>query len=122
MFDLNVRSNAKEFTRYLDRVQKKQVPFALARALTWTVQDCQTGIIDRIGKVFRSRVKWWLKKQPTGIKIEPAKKDSLTACVYTKAYFCNIAGRWRSQDAAQGRQASNPYRQCTEKPPQVWRR
>lgn len=90
MFNLNVKSNAKEFTRYLDDVQRRQVPFALARALTWTVQDGQKAVQDHIPAVFEAKVKWWAKNQPTGIKIEPAKKDRLTAAVYTDAYFAKL--------------------------------
>ena len=90
MFVLNVKSNVKDFTRYLDNVQRRQVPFALARALTWTAQDGQSAVVDQIQKVFETRVKWWAKNQPTGIKIQPAKKDRLTALVYTDAYFAQL--------------------------------
>ena len=90
MFTLNVKPNVKEFTRYLDGVQRRQVPFALANALTWTAQDGQSAVMEQIQKVFETRVKWWAKNQPTGIKITPAKKDRLTAAVHTNAYFAKL--------------------------------
>jgi hypothetical protein len=90
MIELNVKSNAKSFIHQLNSVQKKQVPFALARALTWTAQDCQAAIQKEIPKRFEVTRKWWLKQQPTGIKIQPAKKDRLEAGVFTSAYFARL--------------------------------
>lgn len=87
MIDLNVKSNIKEVTRHLNDIQKKQVPFAAARALTWTAQDAQSYIQDKIQTIFNITKKWWLKQQPTGIKIIPAKKNHLVSSVYTDAYF-----------------------------------
>jgi hypothetical protein len=87
---INVKSNVKEFTRHLNRIEKKQIPFATARALTWTAQDAQKEIISRIQAVFRNKKKWWLKQQPTGIKIIPARKTRLVSTVYTDAYFANL--------------------------------
>jgi hypothetical protein len=90
MLKISVRSNVKKFTRGLTRIQKQQVPFATARALTWTAQDVQQAIIDRIPHVFNVTKKWWLKQQPTGVKIRPAKKTSLSARVYTEAHFAQL--------------------------------
>lgn len=90
MMVLNIKSNAKAFVRRLDRIQRKQVPFALARALTWTAQDCQAAIQKQIPATFNTTKKWWLKQQPTGIKIKPAKPAKLWAIVYTEAYFARL--------------------------------
>lgn len=90
MFDLNVKHNVKEFTRYLDRIQKQQVPFATAQALTKTAQDTQTGLYKQVQAVFHVTKKWWLKQQPTGIKIRPATKARLIASVYTAAFFADL--------------------------------
>ena len=85
--DLQVRGDVKKFTRHLSKVQKKQVPFATARALTWTVKDIQKAIIKKIPSIFNVTRKWWAAKQPTGIKIIPAKKIRLIASVFTKAHW-----------------------------------
>ncbi len=90
MIDFDVRSNIKQFTKGLDRDQRRQVPFATARALTRTAQRCQADIQGNIPKLFNTTKKWWLKQQPTGIKITPAKKADLAATVYTRAYFADL--------------------------------
>jgi len=90
MLDINVKNNVKEFTRHLNSIEKKQIPFATARALTWTAQVAQKALQDWIPKVFNVTKKWWLKQQPTGIKIKPAKKNRLIAEVYTDAYFARL--------------------------------
>lgn len=90
MIDLNVKNNVKDFTRHLNRIQKKQLPFATARALTWTAQATQKALQDWVQKVFNVTKKWWLKQQPTGIKIKPAQKTRLIAEVYTNAYFADL--------------------------------
>ena len=90
MISINVKSNIKQFTRDLSRIEKKQVPFATARALTWTAQDVQKWLIKKIPSIFNVTKKWWLKQQPTGIKIKPAKKNHLVSSIYTKAYFANL--------------------------------
>lgn len=87
MISMNFKSNIKDFTRHLDKVQKKQIPFATARALTWTAQDAQKAIIRRIQAVFQNRKKWWLKQQPTGVKIKSATKKYLVAKLYTLAHW-----------------------------------
>lgn len=87
MISINVKSNVKQFTKGLKRIEKKQIPFATARALTWTAQDAQKRLIKKIPSIFNVTKKWWLKQQPTGIKIKPAKKNHLVSSVYTNAYF-----------------------------------
>ncbi len=88
--DFLVKDNIKEFTKDLDNIQKKQIPFATALSLTKTATACQEEIQKQIPQKFNVTKKWWLKQQPTGIKITPAKKDNLKAKVYTNAYFADI--------------------------------
>lgn len=87
---LVVKDNIKEFTRWLTDVQKKQVPYATALALTRTAQDVQTHIIKAITSIFNVTKKWWLKQQPTGIKIKSANKKTLHSRIYTDAYFAEL--------------------------------
>jgi len=86
---INVTSNIKEFEKDLLWHEKKSMPFVTASALTWTVQAVQKAIILRIPRIFNVTKKWWLKQQPTGIKIKPAnyKKINPFAEVYTKAHW-----------------------------------
>jgi hypothetical protein len=90
MFSLSVKSDVKQLTRHLDKIQKKQVPFATARALTWTVKEMQADISRQIPDIFNTTRKWWLAQQPTGIKITPAKKTELVAAVYCRAPFLHL--------------------------------
>ncbi len=79
-----------DFERRLTRLEKKEMPYATAVALTRTVQDAQSSIIQAIPHIFNVTKKWWLKSQPTGVKISPAKKIRLLASVYTKAFFAEL--------------------------------
>ena len=90
MIELNVKGDIRQVTRYLNKVQKRQVPFAIALALTRTVQDAQKSIQSAIPHIFKTTKKWWAKSQPTGIKIRPATKANLTASVYTNAPFAEL--------------------------------
>jgi hypothetical protein len=90
MIALNVMSNVKDFAKYLDNVQKKQVPYATARALTKTAQEAQKELQAAMPRTFNVTKKWWLKQQPTGIKVQSAKKTDLEAVVYTAAYFAKL--------------------------------
>lgn len=88
--EMSVKAEVKEATRYLTRVQRKQLPFATARALTWTAQAAQKEIQEEIPQRFKVTKKWWLKQQPTGIKIAPATKQKLEASVFTRAHFARL--------------------------------
>jgi hypothetical protein len=88
--EINISSNVKEFTRYLDHIQKQQVPYATSRAMNDAAVDAQNAIVERIQTAFRSIKKWWLKQQPTGVKVKFSKKQDLHARVYTNAYFAEI--------------------------------
>lgn len=102
MLQLKVKTNIKEFTRNLDAIEKKQVPFATARALTRTAQACQKDIQEAIPKRFNTTKKWWMKQQPTGVKVTPAKKADLQAVVYTRAYFADLQEKGGIKTSYQG--------------------
>lgn len=85
---ISVTSNIKEFKKDLLWHEKKAMPFVTALALTRTAQAVQKAIILRIPRIFKVTKKWWLKQQPTGIKIKPARKGiNPTSEVYTKAHW-----------------------------------
>jgi len=90
MIDLKIKADIKEVTRHLNRVQRRQLPYAIAVALTKTAQDAQTSIQRAIPHIFNVTKKWWLKTQPTGIKVKPATKVNPTATVYTDAPFADL--------------------------------
>jgi len=47
LLSISVRADIKEVTRYLDRMEKRQVPFATARAITDTAFDVRKRIVHR---------------------------------------------------------------------------
>ncbi len=90
MPEVIIKDNIKEFTRFLSRVEKKQVPFATSRAINDTAVDAQKSIQAAIPHIFDNRKKWWLKQQPTGIKIKFSNKTRLTASIFTNAPFAEL--------------------------------
>jgi len=90
MIDIDVKSNIKEFKKDLAWYDKHAMPFISAMALTKTAQKIQDQLIKRVPRIFNVTKKWWLKRQPTGIKIKPARKGKHpVAEVYTKAHWAN---------------------------------
>jgi hypothetical protein len=90
MPEIVVKSNVKRFTRKLDNIQRKQVPFATSLAINEIAKKAQSLIVARIKKVFNNRKKWWGHRQPTGIKIKFSKKRDLHAMIYCKANFAEL--------------------------------
>lgn len=90
--NLIVDSNITDFTKWLSRQQKRHLPKALAKTLTYTAQDAQAEIIEGVQARFKNRKKWWVKGSPVGIKIDGAdmKKGKYESRVYTNAYFAEL--------------------------------
>lgn len=90
MVELSIKDNIKEVTRYLKDVQRRQVPFATSRAMNDAAIEAQKAQQAAIPTLFNNRKKWWLKQQPTGIKVKFSNKADLHAAVYSDAYFAEI--------------------------------
>lgn len=80
MFRVNVKTDIKEVTRYLTRVQKKQIPFAAAKALTKTAQEVKKGLVNEMKQSFDRPTKFTLNS----LYVKPAKKRDLVALVKVK--------------------------------------
>ena len=63
----------------------RQLPFALASALTATVKNAQSAIINSLDDQFTIRSQWWKPSNRFGIKIKAAKKNNPVAEVGTNA-------------------------------------
>lgn len=85
--ELRVDSNIREFTRWLDNVQRDQVPFATSRAINDVAVDGQNSIVKHITGTFKNVKRWWLKQQPTGVKVKFSNKKNLHARIFTDVYF-----------------------------------
>lgn len=74
---VRVIDDVERLTRNLDDAAKRQLPFALARALTWTAKDAQSDVREDLPKKFTLRNAW----VKNGIRITPATKASPEAVV-----------------------------------------
>jgi hypothetical protein len=87
---ISVKADIKELTRKLNRIQKKQIPFATAQALTWTAQDVRTDLYRNMKKVFDNPTKFIVPGniEKPGKKgalfMTGAKKNNLVAKVWVK--------------------------------------
>lgn len=89
-FELNVRDNIEEFTRRLDDIQRKQVPFVTAYALTKTAQDVKEEEVQVMAQVFDRPTRFTLNS----LYVRSATKQSLVAAVLFKEGFGSVPA-WR---------------------------
>jgi hypothetical protein len=87
MMEFDVRFFVKDAMQYMSRVQKSQIPYATMVALSRTARDMRLRIVDMIPERFNVTRKWWLPRQPTGIRTQTATKANLSAAIYSRAYF-----------------------------------
>lgn len=80
MVALRVKADIKKATRYLNSVQRKQVPFATAKALTLTAKDAQVNITKTLPKDLHKPTPFTMR----GIGMRPAKKKFLQSSVFVK--------------------------------------
>ena len=89
--ELVIKDNIDKFIRELNRIERRQVPFATSRAMNDTAIDAQNAIVKAIQIRFKNKKKWWTKaNRRTGVRVNFSKKDKLKAGVYTNAYFAKI--------------------------------
>jgi hypothetical protein len=74
---IRVIDDVERFTRDMDDATRRQVPFALARALTRTAQDAQGDVRTDLPRRFTIRNTWISR----GIRITPASKTKPEAIV-----------------------------------------
>lgn len=87
VFDIDVRSNIKEFKAGLTRAEKKQLPYVTMVTLTNTAWAVRDHIAEQSPKRFEVTKTWWKANQPTGYKVLRATKTKKVAEVFTGAYF-----------------------------------
>lgn len=80
MIQISVQSEIKKVLSQLDTFSRRQIPFAIAKALTETAKDVQAEVKRDMPSKFTLRRQWIVQ----GIRIIPANKQNLTAFVYSK--------------------------------------
>ncbi len=86
--ELVVKDNVADVIRSLDTIQRRQIPYAMSRALNDTAVDAQGAVVSQAQRVFENRKRWWIKgNRRTGIRVGFSNKTNLVASVYTNAYF-----------------------------------
>lgn len=83
MINITVRHNLDRVMRQLDDFAKRQVPFAMSRALNDTAREIQRDIRFEMPRNFKIRRQWVLK----GIQVKPSTKRDLRAMVFSKDKF-----------------------------------
>ncbi len=78
--DIRFRLDHDEsFTHLLRDLGRRQMPFALALALTWTAKDAQAAVREQLGDTFTLRSKF----VAAGIRVQPATKTTPVARVHS---------------------------------------
>lgn len=63
----------------------RQIRFGVARGLTETAKEGQKAVVGAMKGTFTLRGRWFEQSNRFGIKIQPAKRDNLTAEIRTRA-------------------------------------
>lgn len=77
---IEVKFDATPVRRALSDLERKQVPYAMAVALTRTAKQVEAGLVDEMTRVFDRPTRWTLRSAFT----KPATKRTLTATVGMK--------------------------------------
>ena len=77
--EISVKSNIKQLIQQMNNAEKKQVPYATSLALNAVAVKAQENVQKSIEGKFNNRKKWWLRQQPTGVKVKftDRRKDNL---------------------------------------------
>ena len=81
--DLSLQGDLKGAARFLSDLERDQMPFATAVALTRTIGQVQVAVEAETQHKLVLRTPWTLK----GIRITPANKKHLEATLYTKDWY-----------------------------------
>lgn len=79
---LSVKDNIDAVARRLTDVERRQLPFALARAMTLTAKDAQKAVTDEMRRVFDRPTRYTINST----FIKPARKTDLTATLAVREF------------------------------------
>ncbi len=78
MIQIKIKVETKQVRRFLRNVQKKQIPFATARAITQTLQVAQKDVLRQLDKDIRNPVPFTRR----GFRVDSADKKSLSGRLF----------------------------------------
>lgn len=84
MIRIGLKSDIEKLTASLTAFNPDQLPYTIARALTTTAKQAQAAVRDAMPENFILRRKAFIE---SGVLVEPAKKDKLTAIVWDRDDF-----------------------------------
>ncbi len=114
---LNVQSNMKEFIKDLDLHQRKQLPFALMKAINGTLFECRKAFIAHVKSKQKSGRAWWNNKQ-TGVNREFASKEKPKGALTVGMYWADLAEKGGVKHPHKGKYVAIP----TDKAPKSRRK
>jgi len=89
--EVNVKADVKALTKELNRIQKKQIPFATANAINDTAVDVRTALYHKMNAVFHKPTSFTVPRniekatnKKGSLYMMPAKKDRLSAKIFVK--------------------------------------
>lgn len=94
----DIRSNVKDISRWLDDVQKRQIPFATVYAMTLTARDVQSEEISVMKRVFDRPTPYTLN----ALRVVPATKQTYVASVEFKEFGGTPAKRFLNPEVHGG--------------------
>lgn len=94
----DIRSNAREISRWLDDTQKRQIPFATVYAMTLTARDVQSAERMVMEKVFDRPTPYTLN----ALQVKPATKQTMVASVAFKEFGGTPAKRFLNPEVHGG--------------------
>ena len=82
-----IRIKSEKARAGLQRLEREQLPFAMARALTEIARQAQRSITLSTKQSFKNSTPWYAPGSPIGVKIVPATKTHLESQVRSFANF-----------------------------------
>lgn len=100
MISINVKLTGERFD--------KQIPFAVALALTSTAKDAQSEVQKSLEGAFTLRNNWHKPSNKFGIRVKTAKKTDLVASVHTEADWLELHEDGGTKTPTKGKELAIP--------------
>lgn len=112
LFELNISAAFDSFARNANMIERENIPFVTAYALTKTAQDVKVGIVDSMRSVFDRPTRFTLN----ALQVVPATKKDLRSAVVFKQGFGSIpASRYLGPEVEGGTRAKKSHERALER-------